>query len=428
MTTKSGRIPCEMYDKVNFMCRKFMDRMARFELDYGFIIDAEAFKAVTAGLFEKAPVFRSAVNNHPIAPYWRVMEYHIDDAVTAQTPENLLAAKEAFFTQEIPTDGPVQLKMALFYDEGKTYVCFLWNHMCMDGGGFKSFWTDFCRNYTDYVTNGVSPVNFSDASRAHKEIYADFSPKDRAKAKRLFAAVAPKDKHTFPFTPDDGASKVVIVGKEIGSGLFIKAREACKRKGATVNDLLVAAYMDAYGKLTGMSADESLNVSCAVDLRRYLKDTKRIGYTNHVAFIHCDLPRKGASIDETLALVAAANAKSKSDPFMGLHGLPLLNFGYKTMIYAQAEPVLKAFYRNPPLAVSNVGALDPVGFSLCGNEPCGAFVAGAAKTKPCAFMTALTLKDELFISMCIRGNDEDRIILEHLFGEMEKSITALTTL
>lgn len=420
------KLPCEMYDKINYMCRGYMDRMGRFELDYDFIIDADSFKTVTAAFLEKALVFRSAVVWHPIAPYWRVSDYNIDDVVTAATPENLSEAKQRFFSREIPLDSNIQINMALFYGEGKTYVCFIWNHMCMDGGGYKSFWGDFCKIYTDYVTKGVNPVGFSDGSRSYAKVYPDFNKADKAKAKRLFTVRSAKGKHRFPFTPEDGNSDVVIVTKEIGKEVFCAAKEASKKEGATVNDMLVASYMDAYGKLTGMGADESLNVSCAVDLRRYIKDLSRIGYTNHVSFIHCAVERKGAEIHETLRYVAEVNAKTKEDPFMGLHGLPLLNFGYKSMVYLQAEPVIKMFYNNPSLAVSNVGALDAKAFSICGNEPCGVFVAGAAKNKPCAMLTALTLKDCLFLSMSVRGNGEDRKILERFFEEMEKSIIRLS--
>ena len=35
------KLPTEMYDKVNLMCRKYMDRLARFEVDYDFIVNEE---------------------------------------------------------------------------------------------------------------------------------------------------------------------------------------------------------------------------------------------------------------------------------------------------------------------------------------------------------------------------------------------------
>ena len=92
------------------------------------------------------------------------------------------------------------------------------------------------------------------------------------------------------------------------------------------------------------------------------------------------------------------------------------------MVYAQAEPIVKLFYRNPTLSLSNVGAIDTQAFSLGGNKPFSAFVAGAAKNKPCAVMTALSINGDLSVSMCLRGNDNDREILERFFTEYEKNI------
>ena len=57
LSEQKRRIPCEMYDKVNYMCRRYMDRMARFELDYGFIVDKATFLTAVDEWFKKAPVF-----------------------------------------------------------------------------------------------------------------------------------------------------------------------------------------------------------------------------------------------------------------------------------------------------------------------------------------------------------------------------------
>ena len=54
-----------------------------------------------------------------------------------------------------------------------------------------------------------------------------------------------------------------------------------------------------------------------------------------------------------------------------------------------------------------------------------AFVAGAAKNKPCAVMTALSIGGQLSASMCLRGNERDREILEGFFTEFENNIKSL---
>lgn len=417
-------LPCEMYDKVNLMCRKYMDRMARFEVDYDFTLDEAAFKNVAVCCLESAPCLHSRVIKNPIAPYWRVADYNINEMVFAKEVTDLEKAKKDFFAREIPLSSNIQMNIGLFYHQGKTYICFIWNHMCMDGGGFKAFWSDFCKNYSDYVLNGKSPLSFATGSRKYTDVYKDMDKSTASKAKKQFANISPRDPHRFPFKNNVKEDSVIIVSRKIEEKYFTKAKEYAKSVGATVNDLLVASYIDALAKVADFKADESISVSCATDLRRHIKDLSTIGYTNHVSFIHCALNKKGKDLKDTLSLVSEKTKELKSDPFMGLHGLPLLNIGYKTMIYLQAEPVVKLFYRNPTLSVSNVGAIDTKSFSLANNPPFSAFVAGAAKNKPCAVMTALSINGDLSVSMCLRGNDEDKELLEKFFTEYQKNIEA----
>ena len=415
-------IPCEMYDKINLMCRKYMDRLARFEVDYDFIVDQEKFKNVAVCALESAPFLHSQVIRNPIAPYWRVADYNVNEFVFAQEVEDLEKAKKEFFSRQIPLKSNIQFNIGLFYHQGKTYILFIWNHMCMDGGGFKAFWSDFCKAYSDYTLNGNSPLCFSVGSRSYTEVYKDM-PKDfQKKAKKQIANVSPRDKHRFPFENNNIEKDVVIASRRVEKKYFDKAVAYTKAQGGTVNDLIVASYIDALKKVAGFSNNEGISISCATDLRRHIKDLSTIGYTNHVSFSRCAIDKMGSDLKETLSIVIRKTKDLKADEFMGLHGIPLLNFAYKTMVYAQAEPIVNLFYRNPTLSVSNVGKIDTVAFSLAENKPFSAFVAGAAKNKPCAVMTALSINGDLSASICLRGNKKDEEILEDFFTEFENNI------
>lgn len=420
----SKRLPTEMYDKVNLMCRKYMDRLARFEMDYDFTVDKEAFKNVAVCCLEIVLILRSQIINNPIAPYWRVADYIIDDFLTVREVDDIAAAKEEFFARQIPLKSNVQMNIALFYCNGKTYICLIWNHMCMDGGGFKMFWSDFCRNYTEYVNNGVAPLSFSFASRRYTDIYKDMPEDKKRRARLQLSNISPRTKVRFPFSQDK-CNEVVIVSRRIEKKYFDYAKKLAKDNGATVTDLLLALYIDSLAKISQFPDDAPISVACATDLRRHIRDFSDIGYTNHVAFMHCALESKGRSLLETLILVKNKTAELKADEFLGLHGLPLLNFAYKTMFYCQAEAIVRLFYNNPVLSVSNVGAIVPSAFILGKEGPFDAFVAGAAKNKPCAVMTALTINDNLSVSMCLRGNKYDRQVLEAFFSEFENSIKSL---
>jgi len=416
------RYPTEMYDKVNLMCRNYMDRLARFEMDYDFVVDIEKFRNTAVCCLESVPCLHSQVINHPIAPYWKVCDYTVDEFVIVSETDDINKAKEEFFSREIPLKSNIQMNIGLFICNGKTYVCFIWNHMCMDGGGFKMFWSDFCKNYSEYVNKGTSPLGFSTGSRKYTDVYKDLGKEKAKKAKLQFANVSPKIKHRFPFENDNKEDSVIIVSRKIGEADFLKAKDYAKSIGATVTDLLLASYIDSLSKIADIGADEKISISCATDLRRYIKDLSSIGYTNHVSFTHCSIDRKGNNLKDTLQLVRDKTREIKKDEFMGLHGLPLLNIAYKTMVYLQAETVVKLFYNNPTFSVSNVGVIVPELFTLGKEGPFDAFVAGAAKNKPCAVMTALTINNTLSVSMCLRGTEKDKEILENFFTEYEKNI------
>ena len=67
--------------------------------------------------------------------------------------------------------------------------------------------------------------------------------------------------------------------------------------------------------------------------------------------------------------------------------------------------------------------MDLEALSLNGNKPIGAAVAGAAKKKPCAMMTALTINGNLCFSICSVGNAEDKKMLSRFFDLIENNIT-----
>ncbi len=425
LAVRPKKIKCEMLDKVNFMCRKYMDRMVRFEFEYDFSVDEYAFKMAVIGLLEKAHIFRSKIVYNPISPYWKPVAYNINDVVSISNKEATETRKEAFFSQEIPSDSNVQLKIHLFYDAGKTTICYLVNHMCVDGSGAMDFIEDLCRNYSEFLQKNISPVKYSQGPRDFEQIYADMDKQTQQKAKSLFANPTAKNKNTFPYHPKSADDKTVLTRKIIKREIFQPALQTAKSLGCTGNDLCIAAYMSAYKSITGLDNNSGLGVTTAIDLRRYIKFPKRLGYTNAVSFANCFVDRVGTDIKETLKSVVVASSKIKSDRFMGLYGMPLLNIAYKSMIYLQAENVIRLFYNNPSLSVSNLGVVKKERFAMDNNMPVGFYCSGAAKCKPCAVATISSFEGDLCISINFFGTEKDREIISGFYDEIENALIEL---
>ena len=420
------KLNAELWDKMHYLFRDYNDRMVHVELHYDFEIDVEALKTVLICFFEKAPVLHSSFKDNHVSPYWIVKPYHIDDVLEVSYPDDVEAAAEAFLTQEIPPENDIQMKVAVFFQDGKTTLCMIENHMCMDGGDFKYFLKAFCKNYNDYIENGVSPVDLREGSRSYDQVYNDFSKTEQRMARNLYKNINAKDDHKFPLTPDSIRDCSFIAKRKISAEKLAQIKAAGKKHGATVNDMLLTAYFYSLYTLANYSPYEGVSISCAIDLRRHLKDVSDEGLTNHTAWMQCKVPERGKDIFQTLQYVKHSSNQFKQDKFMGLYGLPLLKLGYTIMPHAASEEIIKIGYSNPLLAMSNIGILEADKLALCGHEPTDGFMTGAVKYKPFVLLSATTMRNVVTLSMCVRGNDEDKKTVERFFDLMEQSLDALT--
>ena len=76
--------------------------------------------------------------------------------------------------------------------------------------------------------------------------------------------------------------------------------------------------------------------------------------------------------------------------------------------------------------MSNIGILEVDKLALEGHEPVDGFMSGAVKYKPYALLSVTSVRKELTISMCVRGNDEDKLIVDKFFDLIVKNINLLT--
>lgn len=419
------RLNAELWDKMHYLFRDFNDRMVHVELNYDFIPDIEALKTVIICAFEKVPVLHSKFVDTKLSTHWQVKSYDIDDVFSVSYPENVQEAVDEFLTQYIAPDADIQMKIALFIKDGKSTLCMVENHMCMDGGDLKYFLQAFCDNYSKYVTDGISPVEFRTGSRSYDDVYSGFSKTEAGVAQRLFKNINAKDNHKFPLTPNNIRDKSFIARKKFSEETLAKLKVKGKELGATINELLLASYFYSVYELAGYPKTDKVMISNAIDLRRHMDNVEDKGFTNHTSWMQCAIPERGRDIFETIQYVIRSSNKFKKDKFMGLYGLPLLNFGYNILPHAASEEIIKIGYSNPLMAMSNIGVLKGEHFALAGHEPTDAFMSGAVKYKPFVLLTATTYRNVITLSMCVRGNEEDKKIVNDFFSLMEKNINTI---
>lgn len=420
------KITAEMWDKLHYLFRSYNDRVIHVELHYDFELEVEPIKKFVSNLYEAAPVLHSSFVHNCIRPYWRVNDYNVDDAFTIKRISEADKEKEieAFLMQGINPEDKLQFRVGLFYFEGKSAFCFVSNHMCFDGGDTKYLTAKMCSDYNKYVETGEMPNDIRVGSRSHKMIYRDLSEEDRKAAKKLIRNPSVKDAHKFPLTESKPEDKSFMAKHTLDREVFNNIKVLGKKNGFTLNDVLMAAYFESVYRLADFDKSDSLTIAGAIDLRRYIKNMEGVGLTNHTAWMQCNIPHLGKDIFETLKLVSESTNEFKKDRFMGMYGLPLLNFGY-TLPHAIGELAVKIGYANPHLAMSNIGFIDPVATTICGHEPIYGFMSGAVKYKPFVLLSVITYKEDCILAMGVRGNEKDREVVNKFYTIYDECLNEL---
>lgn len=412
-----------MYDKMNHMCRCYMDRTVRLALYYDYIPDVETLKKVIICLFEKAPIFHSKFQDNHIVPCWIIEDYNIDEVFSVRETDNMERDIYIEAVKSVDVKSNVQLRFILFTQNGKSALFFRWNHMVFDGGGFRQLMKDITDNYHRFRKGETDSITFRTGTRKYNRVYKDMEHGKEAKKK--YKKTFNKDKKALPYTKKSESDEIFISKRTLPYDVITKMIGASKACGGTINDVFVSAYLRACYRLIGCDKNESMTISCAMDLRRYIKDIDSIGYTNHTSFMPCVVEKMGDSIYDTIRELSNNTKALKADEFNGLYGLPLLNIGYCTMIYLQAELVVKSVYYNANLQVTNMGVIGGDRFQFDGHDITDAFIGGSAKYKPTSAVCVYTVGDKLIYTQPIKGNEKDREVTEKLFDLIEEELRSL---
>lgn len=418
-----GRIKAEMWDRMQFLFRNFYDRMIHFKLCYDGRIDVDILKRVVTYMVDRAPVLHSSFHSSPIKPYWKVEDYTADDIVIYEQVDDLDKAAADFFAGCIPYDNNVQLKIAVFEHEGRSVLAYLVNHMCMDGGDFKYLIATLTSNYNALMAGDEAGLTMKSGPRNYEQVYSKFEGEDLKKARGLYRNISKnKDKVYFPWDKPSIEDKNIIIAREIDAERSALLRKVVKAHGMTINDAVMTITVRSLYELLGLDEHSPLNVSCAVDLRRYIAcEGANCGLTNHTAWLACRTAERGDTIWDTAKQVTAIMQAHKKDKFMGLYSLPLLKLGYTIFPSCIAELAIKIGYDNPLLAVSNVGRIIGEHLELSGTRLTGGLLSGATKYKPYFLMSAMTVLDHMVFSTTLRGSRKDVEIVNKYFDILENN-------
>ena len=409
-------LKAELWDKMQYMFRNYYDRMVHCVHYYDGKLDVKTLKQVLVWTVEKVPVLHSAFHGNLVEPYWSVEDYTLGDFFIEKDTDDVEKDVDEFITGDIPVDSNVQLRVALFHDGDRDVLCFLVNHMCMDGGDLKYFMKKLAENYNKLL-GGDRSLHIKTGSRSYDAVYSKLEGEELEHAKKLYKNISQiKEEHYFPLEKPADTDYKMIVRRKIDRDRFAMFRKIGKAMDVTVNDLMLTFYIRSLYEIGMYGDDERLTIPCMVDLRRHIvgggEDT---GLTNHTGFMQCSTERKGETINDTLIEVLRSIRQSKKDAYMGLYSLPLLKLAYAIFPYVISETAIKIGYLNPLIGMSNVGILEDGKLKMGDCNLVDGFMTGAIKYKPYMQLALTSLLGEVTMSIAIKGSDNDKAKINEFF-------------
>ena len=116
-------------------------------------------------------------------PCWVVSDYHIDEVFEIVETDDIDRDVYEFSVQSVDVTSNVQIKIRLFIKDGKSALAFRWNHMVVDGGGFRQMMKDITENYHRFKNGETDKLTFRTGTRRYDRVYEDMEHGKQAKKK-----------------------------------------------------------------------------------------------------------------------------------------------------------------------------------------------------------------------------------------------------
>jgi NRPS condensation-like uncharacterized protein len=313
-----------------------------------------------------------------------------------------------------------QIKVKVFRAESDT-ICIKLNHACSDVGGAK--------RYVDLL------VSIYDHLFHHRQYVAESRSLDNRDQEPIFRLPAiatminnlvkdegaPSHTVAIPCNTGENKKQTVVLGK-LNSEYLDVVRSYARKKGATINDVLLTAYNRALSNVAEIQ-NKTISVCLTLDLRKYLPD--------RIAGPICNLSgmelittqqNRNESFDETLSKVLIETRKMKNN-YPGIRMALFIkmvtksNFKDTNILFQQLrEDDIKRGRSNPWF--SNVGVITKkkIKFGLLDVVDC--YMVGPAMFSPVFMMLASTYDNTLTLSANFFQSTMHKALVEQLIDTM----------
>lgn len=435
----------EMWDKMHDAMGLFNDHMLHCSLQFDGELENDVLKSSIKILVGKIPILYSSYHSYLFRAVWVENEKPDLESiykffVIEEGKEDFESLSDKFLLDILDETKGEQIRilhLRSYKDnrnsdttgKGSDSISILMNHMAMDGIDLMRFLKELTEIYNRLLKSDGNEekieYDVDSGSRSYDQLFQSMSPSDKARVNRLVSYSKKQNMVCYPFESHahrgrGGTQYARINRADLPEEAFLKVKSNCKRLGVTVNDAVLGAYyrtvyMDTLGFT--VAACVPLGIPVMMDLRRrYMTEAEiqKMGYCNMISMVVVNLEgHVGTTLPETiLGCKLNMDTLKQPDHYPGLAGLALLSAVYRFLPVAFAKFLVRTFFKNPLIGISNIGIFDDS--KLCfgpHTHPVRAFLTGSIKYPPYTQLALTTLRNRVSFNISNYGTAADHALL-----------------
>jgi NRPS condensation-like uncharacterized protein len=382
-------------------------------------------KAVRLSI-EAEPILgcRFVVNN---PPYWKRLD-DLDKVrfCSYEETNDLNQSIKKFLESPLDMDKDPMVLIRLIRCAEHDTLCIKVNHACTDGTGTKEYLQLLSDIYSRLDNNDIYIPKPGIRSRSDQDtLFSSLGIVDPESAWNG-ELDEPKNMWNFPWHKVKPNTARVIVAR-LPYGYINTIAGYGKRKGATINDILVTAYYRAMFEMSAPEYGVPMNISMTADLRRYLPEQKTEAIRCFSGGFETKLDRiENEPFSGTLYRVVEMMKNVKNSypglqSAIGLERVEKAKFN-ETLDYYRIGAQQVSYGDKCSPVLSNLGFLNKTPFIFGSVAVTDAYIVPPVVNAPGLLLCIGTYNDTLTMSMSYYESQVDRIHIERLLSLIRKEL------
>ncbi|MCP4350623.1 MAG: hypothetical protein GY795_34580 [Desulfobacterales bacterium] len=310
-------------------------------------------------------------------------------------------------------------------------LCIKVSHVASDAGGAREYVYLLAQTYRKLSKNpGYMPEINLKGSREFLQIAERFGFKDKIKIfhndfNDFYRTMLPRRYWSFPMVKGDPNDRIFVIHK-IKSHCFRAIKEYGREHGATINDVMLAAFFRALHGIIEPDSNVPLRALTNADLRRYLPDRKGGAICNLAGVSMLNIGTElGVSFHDTVTNIRDRMNQKKRN-YIGLSDYSIAMFSKLPVswnLWWRRKKMNLLVKTVPPPGLTNLASLDPEKLVLDGIDVTNAFLTGPTVIPPPLMLVGLSgFGESLTLSAGFCGSEANKPTVERLFDCMESEL------